>query len=85
MEYITTRINMTTLTSVVKKNLKQKTQYIVVKLWLDDLTITDVFHKNENVFDSGSLADLYCDNAQNREKSKNVLYKVIKIIVDKKE
>ena len=70
---------------VVKKNLKQKTQYKVVKLWLDDLTITDVFHKNENVFDSGSLADLYCDNAQNREKSKNVLYKVIKIIVDKKE
>ena len=76
---------MTTLSSVEKKNLKQKTQYIVVKLWLDDLTITDVFHKNENVFDSGSLADLYCDNAQNREKSKNVLYNVIKIIVDKKE
>ena len=75
---------MTTLTSVVKKNLKQKTQYIVVKLWLDDLTITDVFHKNENVFDSGALADLYCDNAQKRDNT-GFVYKVIAITIDKEK
>ena len=77
--------NIKNLTSSNEKLDTQKTQYIVLKLWLDDLTITDIFHKNEDVFNSEDLADLYCDNAQRREKSAKVLYKTIEVIVDKKE
>ena len=69
---------------VVKKNILQKTQYVVLQISInDDLSIKHIFHKDNDVFDSESLADLYCDNSQKRD-SLGYIYKVVELTTDKK-